>query len=170
MDEDDFDSSRPTPVEVPGLLVLEDDDLDWVENIGLRSLSDRWTEGAVFTRIDAQVFIIAVRGSQILHEDRHLDDMDDPKGFSHHTWNFVASPSDGQFLLLEVADRVFETYALNGPSMIYMNTYNRHALTRKSANDNVVLLQADGFGPDQMDDAMAAMREAVAKRQNLGRI
>lgn len=170
MDEDDFDSSRALPVEVPGLIVIEDEDLEWVEHVGLKSLDSRQTEGAVFTRIADNVFIIAVLGAQILHEDRHLGDMDDARGFSHDTWNLVASYSEGQFLLLEIEDRVFETYALDGPSMIYMNTYNRHALTRKNPNDRVILLQADGFGPDQMDDAMTAMQTAVAKRQVLERI
>lgn len=170
MDEDEYDSTRPAPIEAPGLLALEGEDCDWVEAIGLNSLQYRANEGAIFTRIDENVFIIAVRGAQPLHHDRHLDDMEDAKGFSQDTWNFVASPSEGQFLLLEIDEQVYETFALDGPTMIYFNTYNRHALSRKSANDNVVLLQADGFGPDQMCEAMTAMQAAVAKRQNLGRI
>lgn len=163
MDPDSFDPSRPSPVCLDGTSILNDEEMNWASYVAYNR-HNKLYEGAQFFRIDPTVFIISVRGGQPLHDDRHLDDMPDTNGYSHDTWNLVIEPSDAQQLLLEVADGMFEHFPLDGQQFIYMNTFNRHAVTRKSPEDFVVLVQVDGFGPDQVEEAIAALRAAVVGR------
>lgn len=168
-DFDEFDASRPVAFDDGLPEGLDAEDLEWASYQGLtRMIQTR--EGATFLRLSEDVFIISVMGGQPLHHDRHIAMEEDLNGFSEHTWNIVAEPSDGQFLLCEVADGMFEHFALTMNACVYMNTTSRHALSRRDPNDQVVIVQVDGYGPDQRDEAVARLRQVLAARPTPTRV
>jgi hypothetical protein len=163
VDFDEFDADRPTAFDDGLPEGIDAEDLEWASYHGLSRMM-RSREGATFLRLSSDVFIISVLGAQPLHHDRHIAMEDDLQGFSEHTWNIVAEPSSGQMLLCEVGDGMFEHFPLTTSACIYMNTSNRHALSRRDPNDVVVIVQVDGYGPDDRDAAVARIREVLAAR------
>lgn len=162
IDEDQFDPTRPVAYDEGLAEPIDGEDLEWAAWTGLRSMR-RFNEGAVFLRLAEDVYLITVMGAQPMHHDRHV--VDEPfAGFSEHTWNIIAEPSDDQLLLCEVAECVYEHFPLTRDAFIYMNTSNRHAVTRRSPDSTVVLVQVDGYGPDEPERALARLREVLAAR------
>jgi hypothetical protein len=164
LEDDEHDSTRPFPVEVE--VEIDPEDADWAAHLGL-SYMPRSREGADFVRLAPDIFIIPVRGGQILHHDRHLASMEDTAGFSEHTWNLVVEGSEDQLLLVEVDHNLFEHLDLTHGRFIYFNTMNRHLVSRKSPNDTVVLVQVDGFGPDEGKAALERITTVLAGRPSI---
>lgn len=163
-----FDPSAPLPMELAlAEGSIDEDDMDWAEQVGLRHVITT-REGATFMPIAPDVFLIAVYGGQYMHDDRDVTDASGGR-VSPHTWNLVVSPGEGQLLLCEVGDRLYEHFVLERGSLIYMNTSNAHAVTRKSPTDCVVIAQVGGFGPDQAEEAVTALRDALRRRLVLPR-
>jgi hypothetical protein len=160
---------RPAPVED----ALRDgevdpDDVEWAAMLGLRRMATS-REGATFVRISQDVFVIAVSGGQYLHDDRHLADMSGEmaEGLNEHSWYIVAEPSEGQMLLVEVAEGIYEHLPFEASGLLYMNTVNRHLVSRRGATDVVVLVQVSGYGPDERDAAVARLAEVLAARPDV---
>lgn len=144
---------------------IDDEDLDLQAHAGLmRMITTR--EGATFARLASDVFLIPVYGGQYLHHDRHLASLppEEKGGFSEHTWNLVVEASGDQLLLLEVDTKMFEHFSLERGAFIYMNTMNHHMISRKSANDVVVIVQVEGFDNTQRDEAMARLAEVLREK------
>jgi hypothetical protein len=157
---------RPDPVQ-DSIIEGEVDpaDIAWAEMVGTRN-AHRTNEGAVFTRIAPDVFIISVTGGQYLHDDRHLADIpvDQAVGLNEHSWYLVARPSEDQMLLVEVANGIYEHLPFEEDGLLYMNTVNRHMVSRRDPADRVVLVQVCGYRPEQRDDAVERIRDVLAAR------
>lgn len=168
-DDDEFDPTQAaSQVWTVPSGAISSDDREWASYIGLLHLNTR-REGATFVRIADNVFIIGCYGAQYLHHDRHLRDMDDKAGFSHDTWNLVVEPSDTQMLLTEDGDGIFTHHPLSREdSLIYMNTFNRHMISRTDPSGVVILVQVDGIPSDRPQEAMDAIAAACANRMVLG--
>lgn len=162
-----FDPKRPLPVQHER--EIDPDDAEWAAHVVLTHLITS-REGATFIRFSEDVFGIGVYGGQILHHDRHLADMANAAGFSEHTWNLAVEGGESQQLLLEVGEDLFTSLPLAPGSFTYMNTANRHAVTRTSPNDTVVLVQVDGFGPDEDDLAFDRIAQVLASRPDPVRV
>ena len=148
---------------------LSEDDREWVDWLCMRYLNMN-REGATFLRLASNVFIIGIYGGQLIHHDRHLE-MLPTEGFSAHTWNVIATPSEGQMLLTEDKDRIFRHHRLDQlEDMIYMNTQHHHLVSREKGDEISILVQADGYGPDQHEEAIKAIRDACAARNFMGMI
>jgi hypothetical protein len=161
MEDEEFDQSKPAPALMSS--GIDETLLEWAENIGL--MHSRRNEGAVFTRIAEDVFVISIRGAQPLHHDRHLNGMEDANGFSQDTWNVVASSEPtSQKLLCEVGQDVFTTIDLKCGRGFYFNTFNRHAVSRQRPDDVVVLVQVDGYGPQEGPAALKRISEILRDR------
>lgn len=164
--EDYVYDERPHPLEdcvVDG--EIDRSDVHWASSLGL-SRAIRTREGATFTRIAEDVYVISVAGGQYLHDDRHLADMsgDDAIGLNEHSWYLVALPSPDQMLLVEVANGIYEHLPFQQDGLLYMNTVNRHLVSRRDASDMVVLVQVSGYGPEERDLAVERLREVLASR------
>lgn len=164
-----YDAGREDPVEGSACGEVADEDLRWAAGIGLGSMRKHF-EGADFRRLADDVFVISVNGGQYLHEDRHLADMSDAGGFSEHTWNLVVYESDEQLLLCEVGDGVFEHFEMRFEAFVYMNTVNRHMVSRKSPAARLVIVQVDGYGPEDRDAAIERIRIVLASRPEPRRV
>jgi hypothetical protein len=164
-----YDAAREDPVEESACGEVADADLHWAAGIGLRNMRTH-VEGADFRRLADDVFVISVNGGQYLHEDRHLADMRDAGGFSEHTWNLVVYESEEQMLLCEVADGVFEHFEMRFEAFVYMNTVNRHMVSRKSPGARLVIVQVDGCGPGERDAAIERIRVVLASRPEPRRV
>lgn len=147
---------------------IEPDDVEWAAMLGLRRMTTS-REGATFVRISQDVFVIAVSGGQYLHDDRHLADLpvETAEGLNEHSWYLVAEPSEGQMLIVEVANGIYEHLPFHPSGLLYMNTVNRHLVSRRSASDVVVLVQVSGYGPDERDAAVARLAEVLAARPDV---
>ncbi len=161
LEDGEFDSSRPAPVEMLAHGV-DPDAKDWATHHGLAKMRYA-SEGATFLSVTPDVEIISVRGAQPLHHDRHIAWADLPY-VSEHTWNLVVEPSEGQMLVLETAHETFEHFRLAEDAFIYFNTSNRHMLTRKDERDQVVIVQVQGFGPDEAAAALDRIKAVLAAR------
>lgn len=171
LEYDEWDPSRPEPVE--SWADVSDDDCRWASSIGWRYA--RHNEGAVFVRLSQDVFVIPVRGAQPLHHDRHLADIPDDQaaGFSEHTWNLVVMAPEGTdaaSFMLEVGEQTYRNYPLTPGALIYANILNRHAVAPRDPGDLTVIIQVDGFGPEDGDKAEARLREVMALRPEPVRI
>ena len=164
-DDDQHDPTRPEPIGSALDGRIDEDDLEWASHVGLSSMR-RINEGAEFVRLAEDVFVITVRGAQPVHHDRHVSLIPngEARGFSEHTWNVVAEPSDGQQLLCEFVQDGYAGFALDRDALVYMNTTNRHALSRRSPHDVVVIVQVDGYGPDDEEAAVARLAAVLAAR------
>jgi len=92
---------------------------------------------------------------------------DQAAGFSEHTWNLVVLGGEGTeagSLMLEVGDQTFRTHPLTPGAFIYFDTVNRHAVAPRDPGDLVVIVQVDGYGPDEGAAAQARLREVMAAR------
>ncbi|AXK44095.1 hypothetical protein [Erythrobacter aureus] len=161
LEDDEFDPSRPAPVE---LLVrnIDPEDKEWATHHGLSKMR-RANEGASFLAVTPDVQIISVRGAQPLHHDRHIAWADLPYS-SEHTWNLVVEPSDGQMLVLETSKENFEHFRLVEDAFIYFNTSNGHMVTRKQEGDQVVIAQVQGFGPHEAEAALTRLKAVLSAR------
>lgn len=162
---------RPAPIQdcvVDG--EIDVDDVAWAAALGWRHMITS-REGATFVRLSQDVFVIAVRGGQFLHDDRHLMDITGKaaEGANEHSWYLVAQPSDQQMLLAEVAPDVYEHLPFEVDGLLYMNTVNRHLVSRRSPRDVVVLVQVSGYGPEERDEAVARLRDVLAARPDVVR-
>lgn len=144
------------------------DDVEWAGMLGLRRMATS-REGATFVRISQDVFVIAVVGGQYLHDDRHLADLsgEGAEGLNEHSWYLVAEPSADQMLLVEVAEGIYEHLPFEPSGLLYMNTVNRHLVSRRSPSDVVVLVQVSGHGPGERDAAVARLAEVLAARPDV---
>lgn len=159
-DEYRFDETREAPCSVhhlidPGLTA-------WAISQGVRYLIPS-REGAHFMRLSERVFLISLTGGQPLHDDRHLADIDDAAGVSEHTWNFVLDGRD-QMLLCEVAPDIYEHFELSEGAFIYMNTMNRHLVSRKDPAAAAYLIQVCGYGPDEGQNALRDIIQTLNNR------
>lgn len=168
LDDDEFDVSRPVAKEATFGCELSQAAIDYALYIGLNNIRPN-IEGATFMRMAQDVFIIPVRGAQPLHHDRHLANMPDDIGVSEHTWNFCLE-GENQFLLCEVEQGVYEHFSLVPGALIYMNTVNRHAISRKNRNEACVIAQVCGYGPDQREQAVARLVEVLEARPKAQRV
>lgn len=164
-DYDGFLLGRGNPVSLCMSGMVDDADLDFQTYQGLTAMI-KTREGATFRRIANDVFLIPVIGGQFLHDDRHIAtlDKDERGGFSEHTWNLVIEGSDDQLLLIEIGEQMFEHFTLNRGEFIYMNTMNRHMISRKHPKDVVVIVQVTGFDNSQHEEAMARLTEVLRDR------
>ena len=162
IDDESYDASRPQAWEDCNVGEIDDDGIRWAADAGLR-FARNGAEGAAFARIAEDAFLIPVVGAQPLHHDRHVADVPGD-GFSEHTWNLVVLGSETQLLLCENADGVYEHFSMTEGVLVYMNTVNRHMLSRKDPQDVCVILQVTGYGPEERDLAMARMAEIVEAR------
>lgn len=158
----DFDSSRPAPLS-RNHQILSYEDVDWAFHLACKGMITS-REGATFIRLAPDVFLIAVYGGQFLHDDRHLAYLNGEHGASEHTWNYVVDGDGTQFLICEVARDIFEHFPMVAGEMIYFNTVNRHAVTRKTATDICVIAQICGFNADEQDQAIARLKAVIAAR------
>jgi hypothetical protein len=156
---------RPAPVETR----IDDGevdaaDIEWAAAKALCAARER--EGANFIRLAPDVYVISVRGGQYLHDDRHLADIPEASaaGLNEHSWYLVVEPSETQMLLVEVADGIYEHLPFERDGLLYMNTVNRHMVSRRSPHDHVVLVQVCGYEPHQRDEAVARIRDVLAAR------
>jgi hypothetical protein len=161
LESEDFDTSRPRPV--AHTVEVDGPNADWATFHGYQHIPYS-REGAEFLRLAQDVFVIPVRGAQPLHHDRHLADMADQAGFSEHTWNLVVEGCPDQMLVLEVEQDVFEHFPLQAGELIYFNTVNRHMVTRKDPMNVSIIVQVDGFGPNDGLAALARINEVLASR------
>lgn len=168
-EHDEYDEAAPASCTAQiGSEILSDDDREWAEWLCMGHLNMN-REGASFLRIADNVFIIGVYGGQLIHHDRHLEYLQTTKGFSDHTWNVVALPSPGQMLLTEDRDRIFRHHRLDDlGAMIYMNTRHHHLVSREQGDEISILVQVDGYGPEEHEQALAAIRAACAARDFQG--
>ncbi len=162
LDEEAFDRSRPPSFEDAGGDAIDPDHMEWAAAAAWRFV--RGGEGASFARVAEDTFLIPVTGGQVLHHDRHISDMDDGRGFSEHTWNLVVQGEGEQMLLCENGEGVFEHFPMRQGVLVYMNTVNRHALSRRDPSDVCIILQVCGYGPDQRDAALARMTAVAEAR------
>lgn len=161
MDDESYDPTRPEAFEDALFDEVTRSHMDWAADEGSRFVR-RAIEGAAFARIAEDAFLIPVTGAQPLHHDRHIADLDDGGGFSEHTWNLVVQGSASQLLLCENGHGVFEHFPMDKGVLVYMNTINRHALSRRDPTDVCIILQVCGYGPDQRDAAVARMAAICA--------
>ena len=160
--DDDYAYDEREPKSRSGEPIQADEEImDWVEYKGLTG-ERRYNEGAIFLALgNNDAHIIAVHGAQVIHHDRHIDDLN-VEGSNQHsnkTWNLVVSGDGEQMLLSEVAQDQFIHFPLKRGKMIYLETVNRHLVSRESPDDVCVMLQVQGFGPDQQDEAYERMIE-----------
>lgn len=155
LEDDEFDPSRPASFEDMGEHGIGRDHMEWASAAAWRHVRSR--EGAAFARVAEDAFLIPVTGGQILHQDRHIADLDDGKGFSEHTWNLVVQGEGDQMLLCENGHGIFEHFPMREGVLVYMNTVNRHAVSRRDPGDVCVILQVCGYGPEQREAAIARM-------------
>ena len=167
LDTDEYAyDERPAPIQDSiGEGEVDTADVEWAAMMGSRR-NHRVMEGANFTRIAPDVFVISVLGGQFLHEDRHLVDIPEEQaaGLNEHSWYLVARPSADQMLLVEVKEGIFEHMPFEEDGLLYMNTVNRHLVSRRDPSDLVVLVQVCGYGPDQRDEAVERLRDVLAAR------
>ena len=128
------------------------DMMEWAENEGLRRLITT-REGANFVQY-GELWLIALYGGQPIHHDRHISEMENG---SHDTWNVVCSGEGDQLLVTEVAQDMFNHMPLTSGSGIYLNTTNRHLVSRNEGAEICVMLQIQGYGPDDREEALNAM-------------
>ena len=157
---------RPSPVEdsiIEG--EIDADDMQWAAMMG-HGRGQRPVEGATFTRIAPDVFVSSMQGGQFLHEDRHLIDIpaDQAAGLNEHSWYLIVRPSEDQMLLVEVKAGIYEHLPFREDGLLYMNTVNRHLVSRRDPSDMVVLVQVCGYTPDQRDEAVERIRNVLAAR------
>ena len=110
--------------------------LEWAEIEGMRTLMTT-REGANFTRF-GELWVVPVYGGQPIHHDRHI--LDQEEG-SSHTWNLVCAGHGEQMLVTEVAQDMFNHMPLSRGRFIYLNTLNRHLVTRSTGREVCILLQ-----------------------------
>lgn len=110
--------------------------MDWAEATGLRNLITT-REGANFVQ-RGDLWVIPLMGGQPIHHDRHI--LHEEKGTSH-TWNIVCSGDGSQMLVTEVAQDMFNHMPIKRGALIYLNTLNRHLVTRNEGTEVCVLLQ-----------------------------
>lgn len=171
LEDDQWDPTRPPPREE--WASVDDDDCRWSASVGWHFA--RSNEGATFVRLSEDVFVIPVRGAQPLHHDRHLAEIPDEQaaGFSEHTWNLVVlggEGTDASSLMLEVGDQTFRSYPLTPGAFIYFDTVNRHAVAPRDPGDLMVIVQVDGYGPDEGELAQARLRQVMAARPDPVRV
>lgn len=171
LDYEQWDSTRAAPVE--DWSDVDTDGHRWAAQIGVRNA--REIQGATFLRLAEDVFVIPVRGAQPLHHDRHLAEIpdDSAKGFSEHTWNMVVQAPEGidaPSLMLEVAQEEFQHFPLTPGAFIYMNTVNRHAVAPRNKTDLAIIVQVDGYGPDERDEAEKRIMEVISLRPVYSRV
>jgi len=158
----DYEYDGTQPMSCTGETINQDglevyEMIEWAEQVGLMNII-RSREGANFVR-KGDAWIIPVTGGQPLHHDRHIADVQDEstgKPLSHDTWNLVVSGEGSQMLLCETAQDMFVHFPLHRGAMIYLNTANRHLVSRTN-KDVCVLLQVQGYGPNQQIEALEEM-------------
>ena len=128
--------------------------LEWGEHMGLSKLMTM-REGANFVQI-GNLWIVPLMGGQPIHHDRHI--LHEKEG-SSHTWNIVCSGEGDQMLVTEVAQDMFNHIPLQRGSSIYLNTLNRHLVSRNIGNEICVLLQHCFPERPSQEDALATMIE-----------
>jgi len=129
-----------------------DDLMEWGEFHGMRNLIPT-REGANLVRV-GRLWLIPVTGGQPIHHDRHILS---EEGGSSHTWNIVCSGEGGQMLVTEVAQDMFNHIPLTRGSIIYLNTLNRHLVSRATGEEECVLLQMSFTEEMTADRAIAEM-------------
>lgn len=171
LEYDQWDQTRPAPVE--DWSDVDTDDHRWAAQIGVRNA--REIQGATFLRLAEDVFVIPVRGAQPLHHDRHLADIPNESagGFNEHTWNMVVHAREGvdaPSLMLEVDQEEFQHFPLTPGAFIYMNTVNRHAVAPRNKIDLAIIVQVDGYGPEERDEAEKRIMEVLSLRPAYSRV
>ena len=151
-DDDEYAYEECPDSFLDGPIQHRDDMLEWAENEGMRRLINT-REGATFVQY-GKIWLIALYGGQPIHHDRHMSDLEDG---SQDTWNIVARGNPDQMLVTEVAQDIFNHIPLEKRSAIYLNTTNRHLVTRTHGNEVSILLQIHGYGPEQRAEAMHEM-------------
>lgn len=126
--------------------------MEWAEIEGMRTLRTT-REGANFTRY-GELWVVPVYGGQPIHHDRHI--LDQEEG-SSHTWNLVCSGDGDQMLVTEIAQDMFNHMSLSRGRFIYLNTLNRHLVTRNTGREVCVLLQMQFPAEGDADQALATM-------------
>jgi hypothetical protein len=129
-----------------------EDLMDWGEFHGMRKLI-ALREGANFVQV-GRLWLVPVTGGQPIHHDRHILSEEDG---SSHTWNIVCSGEGDQILVTEVAQDMFNHIPLTRGSIIYLNTLNRHLVSRAAGDETCVLLQMSFPEEVDLERAMTAM-------------
>lgn len=171
MEDDDYYEYRAAPdSEIAGNVFDEEQypDLEkamnWAEAIGSKAMITT-REGATFL-FKGKLSIIALYGGQPIHHDRHMMQYGEDK---NHTWNIICSGGENQILLTEVKQDIFNHITMRKGSIIYLNTINRHLVSRKEGHENCVMLQIDGYGPDEKELALAEIASEWKKQKKLGK-
>lgn len=157
MEDDDYYEYRAAPdSEIAGNVFDEkqypelERAMEWARIKGTKAMITT-REGATFL-LRGKLSIIALYGGQPIHNDRHMMQY---VGEKNHTWNIICSGGENQILLTEVKQDIFSHITMRRGSIIYLNTTNRHLVSRKEGHESCVMLQIDGFGPDEKELALA---------------
>jgi hypothetical protein len=169
LDDDEFDVSRPVATEATFSGDLTEAAIDYALYVGLNNIRPN-IEGASFMRLAEDVFVIPVRGAQPLHHDRHLASLPDDIGANEHTWNYCIEGGDSQNLLCEVEPGIFQHFPLVAGAWIYMNSANRHAISRSKRSDSCVIVQVCGYTPEQRELAVARIVEVLEARPKAAQV
>jgi len=139
-DEDEYEYRDTPSSQCDGLIDEEAEDvrdlMEWGENVGLSKLMTT-REGANFVRI-GNLWLVPLMGGQPIHHDRHILFEEDG---SIHTWNIVCHGEGDQMLVTEVSRDIFNHIPLKRGAMVYLNTLNRHLVSRNEGKEICVLIQ-----------------------------
>lgn len=131
--------------------------VDWATYHGYNQIIPG-REGSHFKKY-GNIWIIAVVGAQPIHHDRHIQDEDG----TADTWNFVIESDDDQSLVTEIGRDIFNHIHLENNTMVYLNTHNRHLLTRKTGKEVTILVQITGYAKDSQEEALKSILDEWRK-------
>jgi len=171
MEDDDYYEYRAAPASTIAGNVFDEDlypdlerAMEWAENIGFKAIITS-REGAAFV-FKGKLSIIALYGGQPIHHDRHMMQYGEDK---NHTWNIICSGGENQIPLTEIKQDIFNHITMRRGSVIYLNTTNRHLVSRKEGDEQCILLQIDGYGPDEKELALSAIVSEWKKQKRKSR-
>ena len=163
MSHEDDDEYVYRPVPDPISIDLQDNEniaeihemMEWAAQRGRKELITT-REGACFTSCHwKDLWLISLYGGQPIHHDRHMSENGTPE--NQHTWILVCSRNQGQMLITEIAPDIFTHIPLEKGTLIYLNTTNRHLVSRLQGNEVSVMLQVQGFDDQEGMEALEAM-------------
>lgn len=140
------------------------DAVEWGRHIGFKACQQRSPEieGAWFVDIGEGCHILGMKGAQPPHHDRHMHDVDPDA--SGHLWNAVIDQDGDQMLLACNADGAWRHHPLTVGTLVYINVYQPHMISRSDPQDTCVIVQVKGIGPDEPERAIEAMGRALTRR------
>lgn len=144
------------------------------DGLALTSAAYGASRATIWHALTPDSSLLVIQDSVHLHDDRHMLDTTAPESYQH-TWNWVmASASEysdqSMALLMEVSEAGdFRHAELLPGNLIYMNTINRHMVTKPvdACSIRVVILQLYGYGPDQLEEVQNRFRQILEENPTL---